>query len=94
MSDVSSFTVSYDRRADTLYIAQRVEVADGIQDKFGIIWRYDKQGGLVGATVMDFRELWADNPQELARRIAEKFDLPFPQASVIIKRALDLPSVH
>ncbi len=94
MTDVSSFTVSYDRRADTLYITQRVDAARGVQDKFGIIWRYDNNGCLIGATVMDFRELWAADPRELVERLAEKFDLPIPQASVIIYKALELPSNH
>lgn len=49
--------VSYDRFGDVLYIKTRAE--DGTEarvDENGIVRRYDDQGVLVGATVMDFRE--------------------------------------
>lgn len=94
MNDVSTFTVSYDRRADTLYIVQPLEAARGVQDRCGIIWRYNSRGEIVGATVMDFREIWAANPHDLAVRIADKFNLPIPQAAIIIDQALGIHSTH
>ena len=94
MSDVSSFTVSYDRRADTLYITQPIAAVRGVQDKSGIIWRYDASGKLIGVTVMDFVELWKADPNALAAKIAERFDMPIPQASIIVNHALGLRSTH
>jgi len=95
MTDIASFSVAYDRRADVLYIAEAVRpAARGVEDKFGIVWRYDSNGQLIGATIMDFIESWSDNPSALAEKIAERFKIPVAHAGVIVKRALEMRSSH
>lgn len=95
MTDISSFSVAYDRRADVLYIAEVNRSASrGVEDRFGIVWRYDEDGRLIGATVMDFIESWSDDPSALAEKIAERFKMPVAHAGVIVKRALELRSIH
>ena len=95
MSDITSFNVAYDRKADTLYISDiSRQSSRGAQDSFGIIWRYSPDGHVMGATIMDFVELWQENTEELAVKLADRLDLPVHQAGLVIKRALQLHSKH
>lgn len=75
------FTVSYDGRADVLYITRKsASGVRGTEDRFGIVWRYDQGGELIGATIMDFNERWFANQEELAEALAgrlAKFDNGF-----------------
>ncbi|HVW73165.1 MAG TPA: DUF2283 domain-containing protein [Rhizomicrobium sp.] len=88
MSDMVSFVVAYDKRADVLYISSRKAPAvRGITDNFGIVWRYDGTGSLIGATIMDFNGEWRYRHHELAEKIAEKFDIPTTQAEVVLQHA-------
>lgn len=83
-----SFNVSYDRRTDVLYISTRP--ADGVDarlDKSGILWRYDDEGELIGATIMDFRDRWLANQQTLAAKLSKRFHLPEHRASVVLDYA-------
>jgi hypothetical protein len=90
MAKSVSFNVSYDARADVLYItARREEGSRGIEDIHGIVWRYGRDGDLIGATVVDFVDLWADKPDTLAAELASHFDIPEPQALNVVQHALD-----
>jgi uncharacterized protein YuzE len=92
MSDMVSFTVAYDKRTDVLYIAARKEpAAKGTTDDYGIVWRYDSNGKLIGATVMDFHEYWDDHLALLERQLSDRFDVPVSQMRVVLKRASENP---
>jgi hypothetical protein len=90
MSDLLSLVVTYDRRADTLYVTQPIAAARGEMDEVGIVWRYGPGGELVGATIMDFGELWTGNQLELAQRLADAFCVPLEHALTVVDRGLDL----
>jgi uncharacterized protein YuzE len=89
MSEIS-FNVTYDRLTDVLYIsALKAASTKGVEDKYGIVWRYGADGNLVGATVVDFRELWSEKTENLAKELAWHFEVPTVQALNIIEHALD-----
>lgn len=91
MSKVSAFSVVYDGAADVLYLTRRAEpAATGKQDKYGVVWRYDRDGTLIGATIMDFYESWSDDLSLLTERLAKRFAIPEPQAQVVLNQALSL----
>lgn len=91
MSDTRTFIVRYDTRSDTLYIATTKDpAAKGFEDDRGIVWRYATGGELIGATIMDFYDLWAGDSEHLAHQIADKFHIPEPQAQVVVDRGLSL----
>ena len=90
MSDVASLHISYDRRADVLYIADGNEAARGVQDKHGIIWRYNKNDAAVGATIMDFREEWEKIPDVLSSLISNRIGLPARYARELVDKGLQL----
>jgi uncharacterized protein YuzE len=84
------FRVSYDANADTLYItAKAAPAARGVEDARGIVWRYDAGGDVISATVMDFHDVWAAQPDALAFEIAKRFDIPRPQAQTVVEHALE-----
>jgi uncharacterized protein YuzE len=80
MSNLRPFNVVYDRESDVLYISTRREpAARGIEDKNGIVWRYDRQGELIGATVLDFHDHWFNQGPLLAGEISRHFSA-FPHS--------------
>lgn len=90
MSDIIHFNVMYDRESDVLYITTRREqAARGIEDKNGIVWRYDRRGELIGATVLDFYDHWFDRRSLLAGEISRHFHIPEPQAIVVLQHAME-----
>jgi uncharacterized protein YuzE len=90
MIDLPSFTVSYDRGSDVLYITSRKAAAHhGIEDQQGVVWRYDSSGELIGIIVVDFYDRWYLHRPELARKISEGFHIPEPQAKTVIDHAID-----
>ncbi len=90
MSNISSFNVTYDRDGDVLYISKRKAPASrGIEDNAGIVWRYDSEGELIGATVVDFYERWFKDKDALAARLSREFHITPPQARVVLDHALD-----
>jgi len=90
MSGISSFNVTYDRDGDVLYISKRkIPAARGIEDKFGIVWRYDNDGELIGATIVDFYERWFKDKDALAVRLSSEFHITPPQARVVLDHALE-----
>jgi hypothetical protein len=87
---VSTFVVTYDAGSDVLYIARRQEpAARGVESRTGIVWRYDREGELIGATVLDFHDRWAHKSHELAVELSRRFHLPTPQMRVVVDRALE-----
>ncbi len=89
MSNVS-FNVTYDADSDVLYIStRRVAAARGIEDEYGIVWRYDRHGELIGATVVDFYDHWFNRRPLLAGEISRRFHVPPPQAMVVLEHALE-----
>jgi uncharacterized protein YuzE len=84
-----SFNVAYDARADVLYITVRREAAGkGVEDQHGIVWRYGRDGDLIGATVVDFVDIWGSRGDALAAELASHFDIPEAQALNVIEHAL------
>lgn len=90
-SKSASFNVRYDASADVLYISTFDTIAaKGREAPNGIVWRYDRDGHLIGATVLDFYELWFDDQETLAGELSAKFEIPLPTAEVVVNRALEL----
>ncbi|MBS9720049.1 DUF2283 domain-containing protein [Tianweitania sp. BSSL-BM11] len=92
LPETVSFSVSYDRRTDVLYIST---LASGGSDarydgRHGIIWRYDDAGNLVGATFTDFCDRWSGNKDDLTARISKRFHLPELQANKVVEHALTI----
>jgi uncharacterized protein YuzE len=90
MSDFKSFNVTYDRDSDVLYISARREpAARSIEDPIGVVWRYDRNGDLIGATLVDYGEMWYTRRAELAERLSRGFDIPVGQINAILNHAMD-----
>lgn len=94
--DTVSFNVTYDRRADVLYITTRAGGGDDarLDNKHGIVWTYDDDGELVGATIMNFFHRWSANQKDLTARISKRFHLPETQADVVLGRAFSSRGTH
>lgn len=91
MSSVSSFSVVYDADSDVLYISKRRQPAvRGVEDRNGIVWRYDRDGELIGATVVDFYDRWFEQQPLLAAELSRRFDIPTPQARVVLDHAFQI----
>lgn len=88
--DTVTFSVSYDRKADVLYISTRSEdeVGARFDRRNGILWRYDGNGNVIGMTIMEFRERLPLDRSLLEKKVAEKFHLPAFQASNVLDHAL------
>lgn len=90
MSNVSEFKVLYDRDSDVLYISTRdTAAARGVEDAQGIVWRYDGDGNLIGATVVDYHDYWDVKRSELTKAIASRFEIPQGAAERVLEHAKD-----
>ena len=90
MINMPSFNVTYDRDSDVLYIsARKVAAHRGVEDAQGIVWRYDREGELIGITVVDFYDRWYGHRPELARKISEGFHVPERVATTVINHAIE-----
>lgn len=88
MDENNLFNVTYDTKTDVLYVTKAVEKdTHGVLDHFGIIWRYDANDRLVGATVMDFCERWPDDAHWLVDRFTVEFRLRPSDARHMIEEA-------
>lgn len=77
MSASLPLKIAYDRGSDVLYITAEFEAATkGVEDAYGILWRYGQSGVLVGATVIDYLDIWHDRLDELAGELAGRFHVP------------------
>jgi uncharacterized protein YuzE len=84
----ASLHAKYDRNSDVLYISAKREAAiRGIEDRSGIVWRYGSGGDLIGATIIDYFDLWRENKSALVKEIAEKFHVDTGYADELLKRA-------
>lgn len=71
---MTKFHTRYDRMADVLYLyTDRNAPAMACEDERGIVWRFRDNDEVVGATIIDYHELWGNRVQELARALAERF---------------------
>lgn len=87
---LKSFNVIYDSGSDVLYISIRNEAATrGIEDASGIVWRYASDGELIGATVLDFQDIWSERQTDLARELSRHFDIPQHRAEIVLDHAMD-----
>ena len=91
MTEMKGFSVSYDAKADVLYIAKRLaQASKGREDSVGIVWRYDGEGQLIGATVMDFHDHWSEHRHALAMKISDGFHISPIHAEVVVDQAFAL----
>ena len=72
---MNNLNVRYDRRADVLYVTTALNgPAKAREDDNGIVWRYlDADGTLVGATIIDFQEIWHSRLADLVNEVASHF---------------------
>jgi uncharacterized protein YuzE len=85
MSNLVSFHVAYDSGSDVLYINLTKDPASrGVEDKSGIVWRYNGDGKLIGATVMDYYDRWTDNKDILVSKLSKRFHVPVTQMEVVL----------
>lgn len=78
----------YDRRADVLYLFTDYNApATAREDDMGIVWRYADNSELVGATIIDFHEIWAERISELTAALASHFHLPPASAAKALEDA-------
>lgn len=78
----------YDRRADVLYLfTDRNAPATAREDAMGIVWRYADDSELVGATIIDFHEIWSGRRAELTDALASHFRLPRRRAAKALEAA-------
>lgn len=88
MSTINSFNVTYDRDGDVLYISKRKAPASrGIEDQFGIVWRYDGDGELIGATIVDFHGRWYKDKDALTVQLSRQFQITPTVARVVLDYA-------
>lgn len=88
MTITTVLKATYDRHTDVLYLAARKEAASKAKtDPSGIVWRYDTNGKLVGATVMDFHDIWDGKFSELAALLAQHFLIPRTNVLRTLERA-------
>jgi uncharacterized protein YuzE len=91
MTKISLFNVAYDSGADVLYISTtKAPASSGTEDNLGILWRHGADGKLIGATIMDFHEMWSQRTQLLATEIARQFEIAPYQAQNVVDQALDI----
>jgi hypothetical protein len=90
MAANSSFMVTYDRDGDVLYISKRRDVAvRGVTDSCGIVWRYDRDGELIGVIVVDYVDRWFRDRDRLADELSRGFHIPAPQVKVVLDHAME-----
>jgi len=95
MSDNAAFQIDYDEYADVLYITSKNDVATkGNEDDSGIVWRYDRDGILISATVLDFVDRWHKDQRLLVTTISDHFRIPLLQAETVLDGAWRLAPRH
>jgi hypothetical protein len=89
MKNIMEFRVIYDSDADVLYITTPHQPADrGIEDEFGLVWRYNIDGRALGCTVTDFAEFWYPARRgRLAGEIAKHLEIPPGQVERVLAHA-------
>jgi uncharacterized protein YuzE len=88
--NMDSFNVRYDRASDVLYISTpNAPASRGIEDAYGLVWRYDRDGVLIGVTIVDFYEHWWSHRSQLAHEVSKRFGIPERQAEVVFNHVID-----
>ena len=87
MGELSLLDARYDAAGDVLYLGGTGEAATrAIEDASGIVWRYGRDGALIGATVLDFREAWGHRTGDLAATLAARFRMPVREIAALLDR--------
>ena len=75
---MTEFKVSYDQRADVLYVTTESNGPSlATEGDDGIVWRHlTSDGRLVGMTVLDFESYWKNHLTQLTDQLATKFHVP------------------
>jgi uncharacterized protein YuzE len=75
---MTEFKVSYDQRADVLYVTTESNGPSlATEGDDGIVWRHlTSDGRLVGMTVLDFESYWKDHLTQLTDQLATRFHVP------------------
>jgi uncharacterized protein YuzE len=90
MGKAGSFDVHYDADSDVLYVRNgRGAAARGMEDENGIVWRYDGEGTIVGATVVDLRRRWLGREHILTDELSRRLRIPATKAKAAVERALE-----
>ena len=88
MADLASIAIRYDPRGDVLYLVLRHEpAARAVEDAQGIVWRYAGDGRPLGATILDFRDAWAEQQGPLAEHLARGLGIGLAEAQATLARA-------
>lgn len=89
MSEIKNLNVTYDRGSDVLYITkQKTPAVHGVEDQYGIVWRYNSAGDLIGAIVVDFLDVWLNRRPLLEAEISRHFHIPHSHAMVVVDHAM------
>jgi uncharacterized protein YuzE len=90
-----AFRIIYDHDSDVLYVSSAQKpAAKGIESDDGIVWRYDSQGSLIGATVMDYHENWNRKIEDLVAELALRFGVPAQAIEQAMAANVDLSRSH
>jgi uncharacterized protein YuzE len=75
---MTEFKVSYDQRADVLYVTTESNGPSlATEGDDGIVWRHlTSDGRLVGMTVLDFESYWKNHLTQLTDQLATRFHVP------------------
>jgi uncharacterized protein YuzE len=85
---MSVLKATYDRDADVLYLTLRREPAvRGVEDRYGIVWRFDAEGSVIGVTIVDYRDRWDDKAGELIAKISERLRIPSSEIEKALRMA-------
>jgi hypothetical protein len=85
---MANLRVKYDRRADVLYVSTNGNgPAYARESDSGIVWRYlTSDSSLVGATIIDYNEIWSDRLNELIEELSSHFHVPKPSAAKALEQ--------
>lgn len=86
MTNIKEFRVIYDKDSDVLYIRAPSQPAEhGVEDEFGLVWRYSSDWRPLGCIIHDFMEYWYPRRKErLAATISSHLELPETQIEKIL----------
>ena len=85
---MTEFKVSYDQRADVLYVTTESNGPSlATEGDDGIVWRHlTSDGRLVGMTVLDFESYWKHHITQLTDQLATRFHVPQHLAKTALLR--------
>jgi uncharacterized protein YuzE len=90
MTNMEAFRVAYDRETDVLYISTPGAPAHrGVEDRYGMVWRYDRNGELIGVTIVDFHDQWTLHRNQIAHEFSKRSGVSERQAEVVFDHAIE-----